>query len=244
MALNLKLPGDSDITPDKLEMISSGLRISDVKSDRAVWSTEDQSAFSEFLSTRSQAFIEDAMLEVKATRKDLKAGVYGQTNRILAMWFAAGVHPAQEDGWDASDVGAPTWDTCDLLAALGQIRKLLPMQQGLSVQTQVLDRINGVWVALTQELNLQEQWPDVEIPVRTCAEQLRQAEVLKKVPEDRQKWIHDQAIVEIIALWNALGDGFRAAMPQPYGIVELVVCSPEANRYFDRDESPDAELAT
>jgi len=58
----------------------------------------------------------------------------------------------------------------------------------------------------------------------------------------KRDWLHVNGISVCIQLWNTYGDRLRSAIPQPYGIIELVVVSPGANRYFEaqRNREKDA----
>ena len=223
---------ESDIPPPDLVMFNSGFSLADWDALTADWSEEDKEAFQGFLDGRAKPLLDKAWQEVEAKQRDLRQGGT-PLSRILAAWYEAGVHPAQEEGWEESDVGGPDWDDYDVLAALGQIRMLLPEHPQYLERWQTQARLEAIWQVFARQIAFPDHWPDAQRPVRECADEARQGGWMDRLAPEKQNWLHDQAIIEIVELWNVLGDGFRAAMPQPYGIVELVVCSPEANRFFE-----------
>lgn len=226
---------DSLTPPPGLVIVDSGFRLSERDALTATWTEEDRTAFREFLDGRAKPLFDLAWAEVTEKKKLILAGDKPLA-RILGAWYMAGVHPAQEDGWAESDVGGTDWDDYDLLAALGQVRQLLPEHPEYLERWQTQARVDGVWQAFVAECPELAGWPDPRRLVRECGEEARADGWLESLEPTRRQWIHDQAVIELIELWNVLGEGFRAAMPQPYGIVELVVCSAEANRFFETKE--------
>lgn len=223
--------------PPGMACVPAGYRLSEWEQCAADWSEEDREAFRAFLSGRAEPVLREYLDTVKIGQARLHCAEDTLT-RILVGWWDAGCHPTQEEGWDASDVGTPDWDDCDMLAALGQARALLPVRKEFSAQWQARARLEAFWNICRCELPQIGGWPAADRPVRECAAEARAAGWLEGLDSGKRKWLHDQAVAECVELWNALGDGFRAALPQPYGIVELVVVSPEANRYFGNARQP------
>ena len=217
--------------PPGMAFVSAGYRLAEWEQRAADWSEEDRAAFRDFLAGRAAPVLREYLDIVKSGQARLRC-TEDTLTRILVGWWDAGCHPAQEEGWAESDVGTPDWDDCDMLAALGQARALLPARKEFSAQWQAQARLDAFWNICRSELPLRAGWPSPDEPVRECAAEARAAGWLEGLDAGKRKWLHDQAVAECVALWSALGDGFRAALPQPYGIVELVVVSPEANRYF------------
>jgi hypothetical protein len=213
----------------------AGYRLSDWERQAADWSGEDRTAFREFLAGRAAPVLREYLETVQTGQAKLREAEDFLT-RLLVGWWDAGCHPAQEEGWDASDVGPPDWDDYDLLAALGQACAQLAKQPELAGQWQAAARLQAFWNICRSELPQIDRMPDTARPVRDCALAMRNAGLLVPLDEGKRKWLHDQAVVECVELWKALGEGLRAAMPQPCGIIELVVVSAEANRYFESPE--------
>jgi hypothetical protein len=226
--------------PPGMAFIPAGFRLAEWEKHAAGWNAEDRAAFREFLAGRCAPVLREYLDTVRTGQARLREADDPLT-RILVGWWDAGCHPAQEEGWNASDVGSPDWDDCDLLAALGQARALLPAHKEFASHWQAQARLDAFWNICRRELPLADGWPAADRSVRECAAEARGAGWLEGIDAGKRNWLHDQAVAECVALWSALGDGFRAALPQPYGIVELVVVSPEANRCFGHARQPAGE---
>ena len=223
---------DSLPVPPGLVQADSGYRVSDWDQLTADWSEADKTSFRQFLEGRGALLLQKG-LDVALDVKKLLRNASSPAIRILAGWCDAGCHPSQEEGWAESDVGSPEWDDYDVLAALGQMVGLFRQQSISSGNWQVEARLQAFWNIVVTQIPQAEGWPKTDLPVRECASEARDGRWLKAIDEEKRKWFHEQGVVECVSLWNSLGDGFRASAPQPYGIIELVVISPEANRFFE-----------
>lgn len=218
--------------PPGLAFVPAGFRLSEWE-DRSGWSEADRAAFREFLAGRGAPVLREWLDTVKEGQAKLHE-MEDPLTRLLVAWWDAGCHPAQEEGWDASDVGTPDWDDYDLLAALGQACKLLPGCDEIAVNKRPLWMLQSYWNIVRFDLQPRlDAWPDASIGVREAAAQAREHGWLEDMNTSKRDWLHDNGISVCIALWNAFGDKLRACIPQPCGIIELVVVSPEANRYFE-----------
>lgn len=220
--------------PPGFVAIDSGYRLSQFKELSAEWSEADKQAFWHFIDARGQAMFNEILEQAAQVQKRLLDNS-GATARMLALWHKAGVHPAQEKGWAESDPGGTNWDSYDMLAALGQLTVVIPQHPEIVKRLGTAhDRLQGAWMCMRDIYRIPEGWPDSQKNVRECANMARSAGWLATFPENKQQWLHDQCVIECVNIWSAYGDGFRADFPRQFGIIELVVVSPEAKQYFRR----------
>jgi hypothetical protein len=227
----LGLHADSLPVPPGMAFMPAGFKLSEWEAGSG-WSEADRAAFRDFLASRCAPVLREWLDTVKAGQANLHEAEDPLT-RLLVAWWDAGCHPAQEEGWDASDVGTPDWDDYDLLAALGQACVQLAQRPEPAGQREALARLQAFWNICRRELPQVGRMAEAARPVRDCAAEMRSTCLLEALEGSKRRWLHDQAVAECVQLWHALGEGLRAAVPQPCGIIELVVVSPEANRYFE-----------
>jgi len=218
--------------PPGMACVPAGYSLSDWEEHAVGWSKEDRAAFRDFLTGRCAPVLREWLGTVRAGQAKLREAD-DRLTRVLVAWWDAGCHPAQEEGWDASDVGSPEWDDHDMLAALGKARMHLPQLPEFSGQWQAVARLQAFWNICCKELPQIGQMLETTVPVLACASEMRRAGLLDALANDKRQWLHDQAVVECVELWNALGEELRAGSPQAYRIIELVVVSPEASLYFE-----------
>jgi hypothetical protein len=223
---------DSLPRPPGFVSVDSGFHVSEWDKMTVDWSEADKTSFRKFLEGRAAPLLQQGLDAARNAQKLLHQ-VPSPVTRILVGWCDAGCHPSQEEGWAESDVGSPEWDDYDVLAALGQMAGLFRQQSISSENWQVEARLQAFWNLVVTHIPHADGWPKTDLPVRKCASEAREGHWLEAIDEGSRKWFHEQGVVECVSLWNSLGDGFRASAPQPYGIIELVVISPEANRFFD-----------
>ncbi len=220
--------------PPGLVVTDSGYTLARLDELNADWSDEDKQAFQAFLDDRCQELFALGLSHTERARQWL-LHESGMPARLLALWYQAGCHPCQEEGWAESDTGSPEWDSYDMLAALGQLAVLLPQHPETVEQLgHAHDRLQGMWACLRDTYPIPQGWPSLEMDVRDCANAARSEGWLSAIPAEKQDWLHRQCVIECVNLWNAYGDGFRGDFPRQYGIIELVVVSPEANACFER----------
>lgn len=231
--MEITLRGDSNPIPQGRELEPAGYRLSEWEAEASGWTEEDRGAFREWLAGQAAPAFAEWLEAVRDEQTRLR-GTGDFLTRVLAGWWDAGCHPAQEEGWDESDVGSPDWDDYDLLAAIGQLRSDLVAGGSDGEFADALARLDAFWGICVREM------PDIRgidlnpRPVRDCAGEMRDAGLLEAVAADSRKWLHDQAVTECVLAWSSLGEGLRARAPQAYGILELVVVSGEAERHFGR----------
>lgn len=218
--------------PPGMAFVPAGFRLSDWEKRAAGWSKEDRAAFREFLAGRCAPVLREWLDTVRTGQAKLRE-TDDPLARLLVAWWDAGCHPAQEEGWEASDVGTPDWDDYDLLAALGQACKLLPGHVVITGNEKPIWMLQSYWNIVRFDLQPRlDAWPDASVGVREAAAHAREQGWLEDMNAAKRDWLHGNGVSVCIQLWNAYGDKLRAVIPQPYGIIELVVLSPEANRFF------------
>lgn len=224
--------------PPGMVPVSSGHTLAAWGALTANWSDEDKVAMHDFLDTRAAPALNEYLEAVTKVQTHLR-GADDFLTKTLTLWWDAGIHPAQEEGWDESDVGGPQWDTYDLIAALGQVAVQFHCQPELIEQFgSANDLLFSYWNLVQQILTLPPHWPNSSQPIRECANQARECGFLDAVTDTDRQWLRDQGISIAISVWNILGDAFQARFPQPYVIIELVVVSPDANKYFSARHEP------
>lgn len=226
-----KLHPSSNPLPRGMTFAPAGYRLSEWEAKSSGWSEEDREAFHNWLSGQAVPVVDEWIEAVRREQDRLRASGDFLT-RALVGWWDAGCHPAQEEGWDESDVGSPEWDDYDMLAALGQLRARLPTDGPAAERTEALTRLDAFWDICTREMpEIGRMVRDVR-PVRDCALEMRNSGLLARLGDEERGWLHEQAVTECVQAWMSFGEGLRGTAPQPYGIFELVVASGEAERHF------------
>lgn len=227
-AMNLEFRNDALPRPPGLALVASGFTLSDWDALTAEWTDDDRVAFRQFLETRCKSILAGWLQLVRDVQRTLPQSA-SFTTRILAGWWLAGIHPAQEEGWAESDVGSPVWDDADLLAAIGQLVQAIESDSSAH-DWRIGARLNAFWHIVRQQIPEVAGWSLAGRPVRACAEEARSGGWLARASERDRGWVHEQGIVECVCAWNSLGEHLREIAPQACGIIELVALSPEANR--------------
>ncbi|MDP2367677.1 hypothetical protein [Rhodoferax sp.] len=225
--LDGSLPRPPGLTP-----VRSGYRISQFDEFSAAWSSEDKTAFWDFIHGRADHLFDEALQLAIAAQQRLRADAVGAA-RLMILWWDAGVHPAQESP-PAVEGELPVWDTYDMLAALGQMLESLNM---IEVQETLLDdrmRLAALWSVYAHELAPLRGWPGLSIPPRQAAQKARHERWLDAMDESSRSTLHRQCVYECVTLWDHLGDHLSYVFPDPARIIELVVVSADANEVFDR----------
>jgi hypothetical protein len=196
------------------------------------WSTEDRAAMQAFLdSERCNHYLRKFVYAAK-----LQQELFQESDdflpKLLASWYAAGVHPAQEENWNEDD--SSIWDTYDMLAAVGDVVQYLADKDELyKLHFDIFDRATGVWQMLLSHYPFLCEPSTFKSEVRAVAKAWRGASYLAELPDEKQQWIHQQLIIECTNLWNHADDVLSKHCPKAYDIIVLVTLSPEANQSND-----------
>lgn len=219
--------------PPGMVCISSGSRLANWEAEFREWPEDDKRTFRELLESRAAPTLQGYLAVVENVQAQLRASPDFLT-KVLSAWWDHGLHPAQEVGWDESDVGYPEWDDYDMLAALGQACSVLPENQEIMELGQdPLWMLQAYWNMVRSHVTLKpDSWPDPGKPVRACSGEARQNAWLDRLTGSERDWLRKNGISICVTLWNAYGENLKTAVPQAYGIIELVVVSEDANRFF------------
>lgn len=218
--------------PPGLKPVSSGFRLSQHEKFTADWSEEDKVSFWEFVNVRAAHLFEEALRLTAEAQALLRTESEG-TTQLLVAWWDAGIHPVQE-GAPVEEGAVPTWDTYDMLAAIGQMRRHL---QGMQLAGSLLDdrlRLTALWHLYTSDMPQLMNWPDPTAASRAAAEQARSGKWLDAMTASARTILHRQCVYECVSLWDHLGEQLEQDFPGPAAIINLVAISPEANECFDR----------
>ncbi|MHB0986880.1 MAG: hypothetical protein ACYC05_14990 [Sulfuricella sp.] len=227
--------GEGSLTPPPgLVSLRTGCPLSQWETLAADWSDEDRSAMKTFLSEpRCKDYMEHRLSVVRQQQQDfLSAESF--TTRLIAGWWMAGLHPAQEEGWDEAwdQEESPKWDTYDMLAALGNIVTYVAAHPDTYQEHgNAFDRATGMWQTLAGQHPFLHQKFDPELSVRDVASTWREAGHLDRIPSDRQEWLHKQMVIECVNLWNIVGQTLEHRCPRAYAIMTLVTISPEGEKW-------------
>jgi hypothetical protein len=205
--------------PEGLVAIPGGFRLDKLDKFTRDWSAEDRAAMREFVDGRARAFFDTFLESAEVCRSRLRQG--SLDGRVLSRWYELGVHPAQEEGWDADD--SPEWDTYDALAALSSALAAMRSAKLPAGYDEPRMRIGAFWnIALQQVPGLGES-ADGASPRRVAAG-WREQGLLDRGDPERIHAIREQAVTECSILWQA-GEEWRTLAPAAYAIVELVELS-------------------
>jgi hypothetical protein len=177
------------------------------------WPSEDVEGFRKFLETEQAAgYLGKLLEEARRRQKSIAAG--GPfVARIQALWWQAGIHPAQEEGWEDGD--SSMWDDYDIFVALSVLLMGLDKSaDDLSPEArQAVDLTMATLALVIQELPDVNQW-SAECSgdlVREIASGLREKGLLEELPADKRQWFHRQFREAAIALCSAIdGSVLRA----------------------------------
>lgn len=160
------------------------------------WTSAEILEFREFWQSSSRA---QAMKDVALTRARevqswlLEHGPF--VARLAAMWWRAGCHPAQEEGWEDDDPS--TWDDYDLLVAICRLADVLVPRidqiddhaaRDAILRAQACANIPGREIA---------NWCNslsavVGLPTLAAAANLRNQNILEILPSDARQWFRSQ----------------------------------------------------
>lgn len=226
---NYELADSSFTPPSGFLALNTNCQLSQWEALAKDWSPEDQGAMQSFLSSeRFHHFLNNLMHGAKMQQESFKKE-NDLLPKLLASWYAAGVHPAQEENWSEDD--SPIWDTYDMLAALGDVVQYLADKDELyQLHLNIFDRATGMWQMLLSKYSFLREPSAVKSEVRAVAKLWRDANYLAELPDEKQQWIHQQMIIECMTLWNYADDVLTKHCPKAYDIMVLVTLSPEANR--------------
>ena len=85
--------------PPKFVPVNSGYRLSGLSELTHDWDETDKAAFQEFLCGRATTTFDSCMKEVRRAQLAMRNSS-NSSIRLLATWWIAGCHPAQEEGWN------------------------------------------------------------------------------------------------------------------------------------------------
>lgn len=232
-AIETKLGVGSLTPPPGLVALRTGCPLSRWEALAADWSEEDRAAMRSFLSeSRIKDYMEHRLSVVRQQQQNLLTSDKF-TVRLIAGWWMAGIHPAQEEGWGETwgRDESPTWDTYDMLAALGNVVAYVSTHpETYQAHGNAFDRATGMWQTLSGYHPFLQAF-DPELAVRDAARVWREAGHLNGTPPDKQEWLHKQMVIECVNLWNIAGPTLERCCPTAYAIITLVTISPEGAKW-------------
>lgn len=231
--IDTKLGKGSLTPPPGLVTLRTGCPLSRWEALAADWSEEDQAAMKSFLNEpRCKDYMDYQLSVVRKQQQDFLISD-NSTIRLLAGWWKAGVHPAQEEGWDQvwGKEESPRWDSYDMLAALGNVVAYVSTHpEAYQAHANAFDRATGLWQTLSSCHPFLQEF-DAELAVRDVARAWREAGHLNGTPPDKQEWLHKQMVIECVNLWNIAGPMLERCCPRAYAILTLVTISPEGAKW-------------
>lgn len=223
--------------PPGLKRQLTGVRLDQRDELAAKWPERDREAFEDFLrEPRVAAQVQDWLDFAKRAQQALLSSD-SLAARVLAGWWLAGAHPAQEEGWSNDepshlpDGRQPwEWDSYDALAAYLRIAERV--RQGAHLLPGWLPRADGyLAIALQRVPGLAGYGYADSETAREPAARLREAKLLDNAPVLSAKWLKEQLIVECNVLYDSEGfDNLRPLMRGDTEIIELVALSGQAAR--------------
>jgi hypothetical protein len=92
--------------PPGMVAVKAGYRLNDWESRAAEWNDEDRVAMRQFLDERARGHYEQRLVAARDLQDKLRSPGAGFVTQVLAGWHDAGIHPAQEDGWEKDELQA------------------------------------------------------------------------------------------------------------------------------------------
>ena len=198
------LSANSLIPPPDLVLVNSGYRVSAWQKLSEDWSNEDRQAMIDFID--SDRFTENFSQHLK---------------KIFDIQKTAHTNDS------------PFWDTYDMLAALRNVvHYIVGKPEQYQTQRNAFDRISGTWQMLTGNYEFLRRINTEDRSVRGIASAWRNEAHLEQLPEDKQRWIFSQMIVECINLWNFAFEILEPNCPDAYNIIVLVTLSGPALEFI------------
>lgn len=223
--------------PPGMKRQPTGVRLDQSDVLMAQWPAQDREAFADFLREPRVAAQIQAWLDLakEAQQEVLRSG--SLVARVMAGWWQAGVHPAQEEGW-CDDAAQPLadgrqpweWDSYDALAAYMRIAERV--RQGARLLAGWLPRADGyLAIAFQRVPGLAGYGFSDSETARELATRLRDAKLLDNAPMLTARWLKEQLVVECNQLYDSEGfDDLRPLMRGDTDIIELVALSRQAAR--------------
>jgi hypothetical protein len=184
---------DSNPRPVEFDKIATGVTLNHLEQLTGLWTPDDLAAFRAFIDEERNLHYRMSLLEVAIqTQKAIaKSGAF--LPKLLAHWWLAGVHPAQEEGWDDDD--SPDWDDYDLFVALSTIATGIDEGQVRDASghnaVMMTKAFLGIVIQETEQLvsHLKGLTAD---GVREIASELRELRAFENAPAKTRNWIHAQ----------------------------------------------------
>lgn len=221
---------DSSFTPPPgLLALNANCRLSRWEALAKDWPPEDCAAMKSFLASERCNQYLTKLVYIAQLQQELFLVGDDFLPKLLAGWYANGIHPAQEESWSEGD-DSPWWDTYDMLAAVGHVVQFVSTKNELyQLHPHIFDRATGVWQMLLSHYPFLREPAAIQADIRAIAKSWRESESLKVLSDDKQEWIHQQLMIECSNLWNQADDVLKEYCTNAFDIFSLVTLSPEAN---------------
>lgn len=193
------------------------------------WSKEDLESFHSFVDEdRNVRYRMDLFNEVRAVQLAIeREGDF--LARLQALWWKAGMHPAQTEGWQDND--SPVWDDYDLFVALSAIVAGMDENNPMdgSARHALMMTKAFVTIVIQNTPGFAGRIANLESgKVREMANELRDLGVLDEMPVERRRWFHSQGREAASVLCGAFdGDDLRHISREAANILSLVFVSKE-----------------
>lgn len=220
---------DSADRPCDFEKLPTGVTLDRLDDLGDRWPKEDMERFRSFVDEdRNARYRMDLFKEVCEVQLAIERdGDF--LARLQALWWKAGVHPAQTEGWQDDD--SPVWDDYDLFVALSAIVAGMDENDHMDESARHALMMTKAFVAIViQDIpgfagriaNLRSD------KVREMANELRELGVLDEMPVERRRWFHSQGREAASVLCGAFdGDDLRHIDREAANILSLVFVSKE-----------------
>jgi hypothetical protein len=190
--------------PAEFEMARTGVMLDRLDDLGNSWTSEDLAAFRDFLGEERNLRYRKDLLQAASDAQEYLARSKNFMAQLLTQWWRAGVHPAQEEGWQDDDSMA--WDDYDLFVALSTIANgfeedavedpaahsaLMMTKAFLAILIQEIDGFHDQVAGVTAE------------GVRKVAAELRERKLFDGMPEQQRTWIHGQGVQNAKAICTA-----------------------------------------
>ena len=220
---------DSNPRPVEFNKISTGVTLNHLEQLEDLWTPDDLTAFHAFIGEDRNIHYRKSLLEVSVQAQKTITDSGSFLPKLLAHWWLAGVHPAQEEGWDDDD--SPDWDDYDLFVALSTIASGIDESQIQDASghnaVMMTKAFIGIVIQDTEELvsHLKNLKAD---GVRELACELRELRAFESVPAKTRKWIHEQGREDAKALCSSFdGSVLRKIDRAAADILALSFVSPD-----------------
>jgi hypothetical protein len=202
-----------------------GTRLDKWRAFTTGWSEADIQAIQDLLDHRAKKHFQKHLDHAKQLQAVLLENP-DTLAEVLAHLWKAECHPLQTE--EPIDPALLQWDTYDLLAALGRV-KLMNDPDLRARHSLTFTRLEGLWAFMGQLCPALTEKRGTGEP-RALAAQWRKEGWLTALPEDKQGWLRQQAVIECLNLWEHLEDDLAEAGPEATNLIELAALSPEAGQ--------------